>query len=137
MTTLPEAVTLLADAPTVENRSAFIRALLTSELGAPLPAAMHGMSGGTHRADGSENFAFPNTTGPDGSTMILTWCDIPELNRQSTDKQYFAVDARVVLQMAFSNKCGIIVQCQTGSSPTWAGLTTGDVAELFASSSGT
>ena len=136
MISLPEAVALLADAPTIENRSAFIRVLLDSQLGAPLPAAMQDLAGGSHLADGSANFSFPNTTGPDGSVMMLSWCDIPKMNLMSTDKQYFAVDARVVLQMAFSNNCGIIVQCQTGPSPTWAGLSTDDVAEIVADSSG-
>ena len=126
---LPDAVILLADAPTSANREAFFRTLVASRLGARTTAEI---PPGQHTL-GAQEVTFPTSTAPDGSPMILTWCDIPGMLTKFPDDRFFEVDARVVLQMAANSGFGIIVQYQSGDAPTWAGVGIDDVARILSS----
>ena len=132
--TLPELVTLLADYPTAENQNAFYSALLTSKVGARLPtdyqSVDHGQQITTTKDD---QVSIPTTNGPDGTPMLLVHCDIPGMHELFPNDRFFEIEGRVVLEMAQTGNCGVIVQNSTDGRQSWAGVAKDIVTAVLAS----
>ena len=131
---LASLVTLLADKPTFKNQNAFYQKLLTSKVGARLPSDYRSIVNGEQVVTSSnDQIGLPSTTMPDGTPMILVYCDIPQMVSLFPNDRFFELDGRVVLEMARSAKCGVIVQNQLDGKDSWAGVPREDVAPLLES----
>jgi hypothetical protein len=117
---LAELVTLLADQPTVETRDCFFRALSSSKVAIPL------------QSPPNDQITFPETQGPDGRRWLLVYCDAQAMAR-NTGHAWAEVPGRVVLEVAQANGMGIIVQNHLGNTPTWSGVSPGDVVHILSS----
>jgi len=130
---LSATVSLLADEPTLTNRDAFYDALLSSKVGARLPEGCQpSQRDDQDSRSASDQIGVPTTTAPDGTPMLLVYCDIPKMHRTNPDDRFFEIDGRVALEMALTAKCGIIVQNASNGESCWAGVPREDVAGILA-----
>jgi SseB protein N-terminal domain len=123
-------VARLADEPTVENRDAFYRALLTSEVAVPLQSVPPGLLPG--RAVASGQVGIPRTRGPDGSDMLLVYADEQSALQAPQAQGGLRVAGRVVLEMAAANRAGVIVVAGSGAGASWSGVPAEHVRSVLA-----
>jgi hypothetical protein len=128
---LPELVTLLAHRPRAEIRDVFYRRLLDAKVGARLSNGIE-LAPGTHVTTDEDQLSIPSTRLPNGMLCLVVFCDIPALAKALPDERLFALDARVVLEMARANGCGVIVQNALDDQKSWAAVTPDDVRALLA-----
>lgn len=129
---LRQLITRIADDPTINNRNNFYNALLTSKVGARLPDGYRLVQNGdTHSTIETDQIGVPTTNGPDGSPMLLVWCDIPSMIQKFPNDRFFELDGIVVLKMARKTNYGIIVQNMVDDPPSWAGIPGEEVAEIL------
>ncbi len=129
--TLSQLVTRVADEPTAENRNAFYRSLLVSKVGARVPNPKGSLQPGTHVTTQEDPIGIPNTTGPEGTTMLLVCCDIPQMAVLHPKDTFVEIDGRSVLQMAEKEGIGIIVQNLLDGKESWAGVPKEHVAKIL------
>ena len=130
--TLSQLVTLVADKPTVKNRNAFYHSFLVSRVGARIPNPSGSLQAGIRVTTQEDQVSLPTTTGPDGTTMILVYCDIPRMAAVHPEDTFIEVDGRVVLEMAEKENFGVIVQDLLEGKESWAGVPKEHVAEILA-----
>jgi hypothetical protein len=128
---LPELVTLLARRPRAELRDAFYRRLLTAKVGARLSKGIE-LGTGTHVTTDADQLSIPSTRLPNGVLCLVVFCDIPAMASALPEERLFALEARVVLEMARANGCGVIVQNALDGQKSWAAVTPEDVRALLA-----
>lgn len=135
--TLAETVTVLADHPTTENQHAFYRALLTSKVGSRLPADYQPVEHGQQvTASSNAPVTLPRTTAPDGTTMLLVYCDIPAMHKLFPNERFFELEGRAVLELARANSFGVIVQNAVDGRDSWAGVPKDDVPNVLSTKDG-
>jgi hypothetical protein len=135
--TLSQLVTLVADKPTTKNRNAFYRSLLVSKVGTRIQNTNGSFKPGTHVTTKEEQALIPTTIGPDGTTMILVYCDIPGMFAAYPRDAFIELDGRIVLEMAEKKNFGIIVQNLLGGNESWAGVPKEHVADILGGKYGT
>ncbi len=128
---LPELVTLLARRPRAEIRDAFYRRLLTAKVGARLTKGIE-LAPGSHVTTDEDQISIPSTRLPNGMLFLVVFCDIPAMAKALPEERLFALEARVVLEMARENGCGVIVQNALDGKNSWAAVTPDDVRALLA-----
>ena len=129
---LRQLIARIADDPTINNRDNFYNAFLTSKIGARLPDEYRSVQNGdTYSTIETDRIGVPTTNGPDGSPMLLVYCDIPSMIQKFPNDRFFELDGIVVLEMARKANHGIIVQNLVDDTPSWAGIPSEDVAKIF------
>jgi hypothetical protein len=128
---LPELVTLLARRPRAEIRDVFYSRLLTAKVGARLSPSVE-MAAGTHVTTDADQISIPSARLQNGMLCLVVFCDIPAMVKAHPEERFFALDARVVLEMARENGCGVVVQNALDGKESWAAVPPEDVRVLLA-----
>jgi hypothetical protein len=131
--TLARLVTLMADEPTPENMRAFYRLLLSSKVGARIPNPSHSLRPGTGITTATDQMQIPSAKNPDGSPMLIVYCDIPGMAAAYPQDSFFEVEGRVVLEMAQRIGGGVIVQNGLDGRESWAGVPKEHIAWILSS----
>jgi hypothetical protein len=125
---LGDAVTVLADHPTVANQERFFRLFLKERVGLM-------MVGQTGLKPGPQVTTRPLTAlsalAPDGTRAVVVFCDIPRLHAAHPDRQYAEMEPRDVLKMARDQKRGVLVYNGLDGRDSFGYISPSDVDRLL------
>ncbi len=134
--TLGQLVTLVADDSSPDNVHALFHALLVSKVGARVPNPGGAIKSGPHRTTANDHVKLPSTQAPDGSLMILVYCDIPAMFAAYPKDAFVELDSRTVLEMAKQAGMGVIVQNMLDGKESWVGVSKEQVIDILDNRSG-